>query len=162
MLSEMGNKGVKRRSGRCDSKRETSEKRERMIAECHIHSSSNLLLCSGAMPLEDTTDAQQPQAHHNMQDLKKGLRTRKWKRAAEDLNQSKDKKIKLWQGSRRVELKSDGEWKGGKKEKGTRCSQKPVWWVFETVTHSGTFMVANRLSCLEHRLAGSHSNSMWC
>lgn len=48
-----------------------------------------------------------------------------------------------------MELKSDGEWKGGKKEKGTRCSQKPVWWVFETVTHSGTFMVANRLSCLE-------------
>lgn len=59
-----------------------------------------------------------------------------------------------------MELKSDGEWKGGKKEKGARCSQKPVWWVFETVTHSGTFMVANRLSCLEHRLAGSHSNSM--
>lgn len=44
-------------------KRETGEKRERMIGECHICSSS----APGARPLEDDAHAWQPPAHRSTQ-----------------------------------------------------------------------------------------------
>lgn len=43
------------------AKRETGEKRERVIRECHICSSP----APGARPLEDNTHAWQPPVHHS-------------------------------------------------------------------------------------------------
>lgn len=70
--------------GDVTAKRETGEKRERMMGECHIFSSS----APGARPLEDNAHAA-----HNTQDNKGGMRTRK--REAGDSNERRDKKIKL-------------------------------------------------------------------
>lgn len=64
MLSEMGNKGVKR-SGRSDRGKETSENSEKMIGGCQICSSSG-------QPHKSPGD----NTHHNKKALRKEMRTR--------------------------------------------------------------------------------------
>lgn len=78
MLREMGNKGVKRRSGRSDSKREAIAESQRMAGECHNCSSSGLLLHTRSL-WRRTHMHGSPKAHHNMlpppgRDEKKGLK----------------------------------------------------------------------------------------
>lgn len=124
--------------------RETSEKKGKMIGKCHVCSSS----IPGGRPLEDSTHAWRPAAHHSTQDNKGETATREWKRRLDDQTVTRESK----------ELQRKGEYKEGEKKRGVKraaarghCGASLA--LAHTQGHSG---LASRLSRLERRLVERH------